>query len=428
MTTKELTPEEMEALSDPAADSTWNPNEWKNWTTHGKWVNHAVPKVTEDEAKVMNYNTIKAILKYVTDDYQRDTECFDEMGWRKYRIYKYKGQKYVRGPLPQITHEELKFWKRHEEKVGFHDIARYCADTITGESVMNIMGLSTGPSGSGKSMGTCNILWGAGMYVADTLTGDPANWYKHFPFWRNIKVIDKDNFGVMFADLGYQSIKFGDDAFNALNRTKFMTQFSEEVGTIAATDRVFKDITFFSMQYSGMIDIIIRNLANVRIDFKSSPASRQSPKNLNMCKFHLLDINPYNKRNPIFNRLVHTRRMDVEDHFVGLPPDEILEQYNLVRLLGAVLMKRRPAKKDDEDLIELTPYDCHRCGKGDIYTGKDGVIKCKPCGMKWTVEADAQGGFDVDYRDNGVVQADGTPSPMHVHFNRGERFQFIKPK
>lgn len=411
----------------PSAEENDKP-QWRA-SEHQKWVNHYVPYFSKNEAAQLSYADCKYIIDFICNPsrYKPDPEVYDEMGWRKKAKVRYNGQWYKRGPLPIISHEELQHVNKMEDKTGFHEIARYIAEQVTGPENMSVMGQSVGMSGAGKSNGTNNILWGTGIRISDNLTGDPCNWRNPFKYWRNIKVIDKENVADLFHDIDPNSIRFTDDALNSLDRTQFMTKFMHELNTIAATERVFGGVFWASMQWEGQIDIIIRRLANLRIDFRRNPSARKYPKSLNTCKFHILDYNFYNKRNPIYTRYIHTNQEDIEDHYTGACVEEINDWYDLYRLLGAIMMKKRPHNEEEEkEIILLTPLDCHRCGKSDIYTSsRDNVKRCKGCGMRWTATYTANG-CDVHYLDAGVVDIDGNPVPSDAHFNSDESFKFHK--
>jgi DNA-directed RNA polymerase subunit RPC12/RpoP len=379
-----------------------------------RWVNHSVPLISEQEAGQMSVDEIRQCILDITQSYKPDKESFDEMGWRTNQTVKYHHRKYEIGRLAPVTHEVLKRWRKIEDDTDFFDIARFNAEAITGPSKMNMLALSAGPSGSGKSLGTSNILWGSAIWLSDILTRDPFKWRKFLPYWHNIKCIDRENFTDMFTDLGYQTIRFGDDAFNTLNRKDFATAFMAELNTIAATDRVFRDITYFSAQWAGMLDIIIRQLAQVRIDWRYDEHART--RNLNVCRFHHLHFNQYDKRNPIYNVFHRTGHADVEDYYVGLPCEEILEWYDLYRLLGAVLLKKRPADSDIDEELDTSPYTCQACQGRDIYSGSkdNGVIRCKSCGHKWTVDVHPDGSYDV-------CHIGGLPKVVHKRRKRTER-------
>lgn len=361
----------------------------KDWP---RWVNSSIPLISEEEAGRADYDELQAIIADITTGYKPDMDTFDDMGWRKSQTVKYHKKNFNIGNLTPIDHEILKRWRRLEDETETFDIARWNAEKVTGRAKMNVLGISTGPSGSGKSFGTSHILWGSALWLSDILTGDPAKWRGPFPYWNNVKVIDKNNFTDLFKDLGYQSVKFGDDCFQALNRVRFASAFMESLNTISATDRVFRDISWFSCQWQGMMDIVIRQLASVRVDFRVDPMARS--RSLNVCKFHHLTYHPYDKHNPVYNVYHRTAHADVEDCYVGLPPEEMLEWYELYRLAAAVMLKKMPADSEIEG--EADPYQCPACSSKDIYASrKDNTTRCKHCNHVWSLEMHEDGTWDI---------------------------------
>jgi hypothetical protein len=253
---------------------------------------------------------------------------YDDFGWRK------------DANVPPITHEELKRLR----KMPWHDNALYFAELITGEEDMNVLAFLDGKPGAGKSTTGLNLLWGSAIWTADLLWKDPAKWRKILPYQETIKIIDnEDCFFSLFKDQRKYIHKFGDDAFGALDRLKFQGEQAREQGLITATDRPFRNVTFISAQWMGMVLKIIRDLAGYRIDCKRDMYARKI--GYNKYKFHILDYNQYDKSNPIMNRYVHTNKSDVEDHVSGMPCEEIWDWYKEERFNAALKLKQ--SKTDD---------------------------------------------------------------------------------
>ncbi len=252
--------------------------------------------------------------------------------------------------VPPITHEELKRLR----KVGWHDNALYFAELITGEEDMNVLAFLDGKPGAGKSTTGLNLLWGSSIWTADLLWKDPARWREILPYKETIKIIDnEDCFYSLFKDQRKHIHKFGDDAFGALDRLKFQGEQAKEQGLITATDRPFRNVTFISAQWMGMVLKIIRELAGYRIDCKRDIKARKM--GYNKYKFHILDYNQYNKSNPVLNRYVHTNKMDVEDHVAGMPCEEIWDWYKEERFNAALKLKQAREEHQEDNGGQKVP-------------------------------------------------------------------------
>lgn len=261
-----------------------------------------------------------------------DKNLYDDFGF--YRELK----------VPPITHEELKRLRHN----GWSDTGLFFAEMITGDEDMNVLGFLGGKPGAGKSSTGLELLWGSSIWTADLLWKDPAKWQKVFPFTRTIKVIDGDGqFKEIFKDTSKYTHKFVDDAFKVLNRLKFQSELSQDLASIAATDRPFRNETLISAQWMGMIDKIIRELAGFRIDCKRDKKARKL--GYNKYKFHILDYNPYDKSNPIMNRYIHTNKVDVEDHVAGLPCEMIWDWYKVERYNAALKLKQDPEDQEGNE-------------------------------------------------------------------------------
>ncbi|WP_424356670.1 hypothetical protein [Methanocella sp. MCL-LM] len=250
-----------------------------------------------------------------------------------------------------LTIEEYRQYDEWVEDHELFDLSLMVADTMTAFDNQKVVILVQGPVGSGKSYFALNLGWNVAMRLALHFYGDPRYWRKYFNP-STIAIMGREEIDNLIKNSQKHSVNLLDDVFASMDRSEWATEMHRAINSIMVADRTQNTATIITIPRAGMLDVIVRGLAQYRTDMKRNVYCKRL--GFGEFTFVILFFNPFDQKKGAtvaYQKYIRTGRVDWETGFVALPPKEIREMYDECRQMSLEKLmeeKRNMGKKNDD--------------------------------------------------------------------------------
>lgn len=227
---------------------------------------------------------------------------------------------------------------------GYESLSDYFVETITGKHNQDISCLVVGPKGSGKSNTVLSISYACAVKLAKKMGGEWQDYYNLHELTACIleeRANELMNLQRRFVIKNFDDISLG---WNARNWRDEDNSIKNDIFTINRTDNC---IQFFSVPNQFLLDKVPRSLVSHYIEMDRQYFNRGFVT-IKLFK----PVTLFRQKDKIINPYLSINGKKYESYLIPKPPQELSDDYDILRRKAKELAMKRRAELRDETLIK----------------------------------------------------------------------------
>lgn len=228
--------------------------------------------------------------------------------------------------------------------IDFYSLDEQFSKRVAGRHNKNVLFVLFGEMGSGKSMALLSLALACARWLAAIIGGEESDYFT----FENVAVIDPETLTEKLENLKKYNIYLLDDFGAAFDARSFMSKDNKSLSHILQTCRTTNNIILVSAPHGALLDVNIHRLSM----WYSEVSESHHDEGISFIK--VMKVVQMFREGKI-RRVYQTKKnVTAVRYYVGLPPTELKDRYDVVRDANAKALARKNKEKEKEAELKLT--------------------------------------------------------------------------
>jgi hypothetical protein len=227
--------------------------------------------------------------------------------------------------------------------IDFYSLDEQFSKRVAGRHNKNVLFVLFGEMGSGKSMALLSLALSCARWLAAIIGGKESDYFT----FDNVAIIDPDTLSEKLENLKKWNIYILDDFGAAFDARSFMSKDNKSLSHILQTCRTTNNIILVSAPHGALLDVNIHRLSM----WYSEVSESHHDEGITFVK--VMKVVQMFREGKI-RRVYQTKKnVTAIRYYVGLPPSEFKDRYDVVRDANAKALAHKKKDKEMEEAMKM---------------------------------------------------------------------------